>query len=243
LFEHYPGTVHVFEDYWTAYVRLHGNKQVEVLRERDAWFSRAAEMNATDRLYFLELTQEQRGDASYLVFGRVIDARRGTALASTELDVLAHARADRFRIMGRLFGAAAECRARLFVDGVPTDGTFSDRFGAHVDVLRNAREWLWVRLSSSGASMAPDSILITDSAVPIDGPVNVLYGKGFYLDEVAFRWAEASATLTLRNRTRRFHGERNTNCLQQHSSRNQSAIECLEQGRGIAIHEVAPGIA
>jgi hypothetical protein len=204
LFEHYPGTVHVFDDYWTDYVRLHGKKRkVEVLREREDWFSRAKEMDAADRLYFLELTQEQRGDASYLVFGRVIDARPGMAIASTDLDILAHARADRFRIMGRLFGSADECRARVFVNGAPTDGTFSDRFGAHVDVLRNAREWLWVRLSSAGASMAPDSILITDAAVPVDGPVDVLYGKGFHLDEVTYRWAEQSATLTLRNRTDR----------------------------------------
>jgi hypothetical protein len=120
-------------------------------------------------------------------------------LASREVMILAHARSDHFRIGGRLFGADTKCRARVFVDGVPTNGTFTDRFGAHVDRVRNAQEWLWTRLSSD-AVIDPESILVTASEVPIDGSVDVDFGSGFHLDEVAYRWSEATAAVTLRNR-------------------------------------------
>ena len=203
LFDHYPGTTHLFDDYWTAYVRLHGKKPVEVLHSRSEWSERARSPEAADKLYFLELKQDRRGDASYLAFSHVPFAADGTVVASREVMLLAHARSDHFRIVGRLLGAPAACRARVFVDGVPTDGTFTDRFGAHVDRTRNAREWLWTRLSSDDALIDPDSILVIDSEAPVDGSVDVTFGKGFHLDEVAYRWAEATAVITLRNRENR----------------------------------------
>lgn len=203
LFEHYPGTMHVFDDYWTSYVRVHGKKQVEVLHARDDWQERARATQAAGRLYFLEVTQERRGDASYLVFSPVQSAAEGVPMASHELMILAHARSDQFRIVGRLSGAPTACRARVFVDGEPTNGTFTDRFGAHVDRTRNAREWLWTRLTTEDAAFDPASILVTDSEVPVDGSVDVLFGKGFHLDEIAYRWSEATAVVTLRNREER----------------------------------------
>jgi len=203
LFDHYPGTVTVFDDYWTRYVSVRGKKRVALFREREVWLARAAEAGGAERLYFLELRQERRGDSAYLVFSRAPGAMHGAPIASEEVMLLAHARADRFRVVGRLFGAQPECRARVFVDGVPTDGTFTERFGAHIDRVRNAREWLWVRLTSTGATILPDSILVTDSDVPVDGAIDVVYGKGFQYDEIAYRWAAQSAVLTLRNRTDR----------------------------------------
>lgn len=203
LFEHYPGTVTVFDDYWTRYSTLHGRKRVELFRERDLWLAKAMQTGGADRLYFLELRQEPRGDSSYLVFSRVRGALEGAPLVSQDVRVLAHARADRLRIVGRLFGAQAECRARVFVDGVPTDGTFVERFGAHIDRVRNAQEWQWIRLTTDGAAILPDSILITDSDVPVDGAIDVVFGRGFQYDEIAYRWAAQEAVLTLRNRTDR----------------------------------------
>jgi hypothetical protein len=203
LFEHYPGTVHVFDDYWTMYVSTMGAKDVEVLHGRSEWQERAKASGAADRLYFLEFSQEKSGEGTHLVFGRVSSALDGTPMASHELAVLSHAKADHFRIVGRLFDAPAACRARLFVDGVPTEGTFTDRFGAHVDVPRHAREWLWTRLSSDDAAMDPHSLLITESEVPVDGSVDATFGKGFQLDEIEYRWAEATAVATLRNREAR----------------------------------------
>jgi hypothetical protein len=200
LFEHYPGTMHVFDDYWTTYVRLHGKKQVEVLHARDDWKARARATQRAGTLYFLQVTQDRREDASYLVFSPVESAADGVPMASHELMILAHARSDHFRIVGRLFGAPTACRARVFVDGEPTSGTFTDRFGAHVDRARNAREWLWTRLTAHEAAFDPASILITDSELPVDGSVDVLFGKGFHLDEIAYRWSEATAVVTLRNR-------------------------------------------
>jgi hypothetical protein len=129
----------------------------------------------------------------------VTPGQEGATLVSREVAVLAHARSDHFRIIGRLLGADAKCRARVFVDGVPTNGTFTDRFGAHIDRVRNAQDWLWTRLSSD-AAIDLESILVTASEVPVDGSVDVLYGPGFHLDEVAYRWSEAKATVTLRNR-------------------------------------------
>ena len=199
LFEHYPGTTHVFDDYWTRYVRHHGGKRVEMLHTRSDWAERARAPEAADNLYFLQLTQERRGDASYLVFGRVAPGRENAALASRDVAILAHAKSDHFRIMGRLLGVNAACRARVFVDGVPTNGTFTDRFGAHVDRVRNAQEWLWTRLSSD-AAIDPESLLVTASEVPVDGSLDVRYGAGFHLDEVAYRWSEAKAAVILRNR-------------------------------------------
>ena len=112
------------------------------MRGATGWSARGLP-EAVDKLYFLDLTQERRSDASYLVFGRVIPGQEGATLVSREVAVLAHARSDHFRIIGRLLGADAKCRARVFVDGVPTNGTFTDRFGAHVDRVRNAQEWQW----------------------------------------------------------------------------------------------------
>ena len=203
LFEHYPGTVTVFDDYWSRYASLHGRKPVSVFRDRELWLARAAETGGADRLYFLEFRQEPRGDSSYVVFSRASVTTPGAPITSREVMLLAHARADRLRIVGRLFGAQPECRARVFVDGAPTDGTFTDRFGAHIDRVRRAKEWLWIRLTSDGAALLPDSILITDSDVPVDGAIDVVYGKGFQYDEIEYRWAAENAVLTLRNRTDR----------------------------------------
>jgi hypothetical protein len=203
LFDHYSGTLTVFDDYWTRYASVQGKKRVELFRERDAWLARAAESSSDERLFFLELRQERRGDASYLVFSRARGALQGAPISSDEVMVLAHARTDRYRIVGRLLGAQAECRARIFVDGVPTNSTFTDRFGAHIDRVRNAREWLWVRLTSTGAAILPDSVLVTDADVAVDDGVEVGYGKGFQYDEIGYRWAGRSAVLTLRNRTDR----------------------------------------
>ena len=203
LFEHYPGSVEVFDDYWTGYVEAHGQKKVEVLRDRDRWAARAQLAADRDRVYFLQFMQDRRGDATYLVFARVRPIGNGALMASDDVAVLAHARSDSFRIVGRLIDVSGPCRARLFVNGVPSDGTFTDRFGAHVDVMRNAREWLWVTLAGKGASIAPDSILVTDSNVPVDGSVDVLAGQGFHFDEIAYRWAGDKAVVTLRNLTDR----------------------------------------
>jgi hypothetical protein len=199
LFEHYPGTVHVFDGYWNQYVRQHGRKTIEVFRDRTAWHERAALPASADRLFFLELTQPRRDDASYLLFGRVMPIAEGRPMASRELSVLLHARADHFRLVGRLLGVPTTCRARLFVNDIPTQGTFADRFGAHLDAPRQAREWLWARLRSGDAAIDPESILITASEIPVDGSAIVTFGKGFHLDDVEHRWSEETAVATLRN--------------------------------------------
>jgi hypothetical protein len=203
LFEHYPQTVHVFDDYWTLYVREHGKKQVEVVRYRTDWRDKARRTGADDRLYFLDFTPDGRSDSSYLTFSKVPSAEDDMPMGSEEVAILAHVKADRLRVLGRLFGATAECRARVFVDGVPSESTFTDRFGAHIERRREAREWLWVRLSSEGATIDPDSILIADADVSVDGEVEVVFARGFHLDEIAYRWAESEAVVTLRNRTDR----------------------------------------
>ena len=202
LFEHYPGSTYVYDDYWSRYALHHGMKRLEILRPRDEWLKRAQAPDAAGRLYYLRLLQDRRGDASIIVFGPV-SARAGSPLASRELSVLAHARADRFRIAGQLFGTEARCRARVFVNDRPSEATFTDHFVADIDRLRRAEEWLSTSLSSEFASFDPESIMVTPSTEALDNPIGIIYGDGFHFDEVAHRWAAARATLTLQNREAR----------------------------------------
>jgi hypothetical protein len=201
LFEHYPGTVHVFEDYWTRYVSHHGGKRVEMLHTREAWMERVRATDGAPRLYYFRFMQEKRGDSSFIVFAPVTSGDRGFRLGSSQVTILTRARADRFRITGRLSGGDAGCRSRVFVDGVPTSGTFTGAFGAHVDRWRDAQEWLWTRLSTDGAALDPESIAIAASEAHVDGAVEVLPGAGFHPDESApYRWSTQPAVVTLRNR-------------------------------------------
>lgn len=202
LFEHYPLTVTVFDDYWTQYVQSLAKKKVEVINHLADWRTKAATKAESARLYHLGFSQPPRGDDSYLTFSEVPAGGDGVALGSREVQLLAHAKADRFRVFGRLFGTGS-CRARIFVDGVPTNSLFSDRFAAQVDRPRNAREWLWTRFTSEGGTMDPASFLVTDSALDVDRPINLLFGRGFHEDELAYRWSEETAVLTLWNREAR----------------------------------------
>ncbi|HEX5109482.1 MAG TPA: hypothetical protein VFV95_13590 [Vicinamibacterales bacterium] len=203
LFEQYPGTTQVFDDYWSRYVLQHGRKHVEILRAREEWLRRAQAPDGTGRLYYLRLQQDRHGDALFIVFGSVPPPTAGALLASRDLTVLSHARADRFRITGRLFGADARCRARVFVDGQPSESTFTDHFEAEIDRLRRPETWLWTKLSTRSAQFATESVTVAAATQPLDDPIGVVFGEGFHLDEVAHRWADARATLTLQNREAR----------------------------------------
>jgi hypothetical protein len=198
LWDRYPGATHVFGDYWTRYVRHYGKKQVQIFEVPAEWWT--ASQTADPRtLFHLRVIQERRDDATYLLFGPVASAASGAPLGVTDLTLIAHARSDHFRVMGRLYGADTSCRARIFVDGQPTSGTFAEQFGAHVDRPRSGEPWLRSRLSSWGALIDPESVVVTESTVGVDGPIDLTFDRGFHPGEVAYRWADREALLKLRN--------------------------------------------
>jgi hypothetical protein len=199
LFEHYPGTSYVGDEYWSRYVLHHGRKPIEIVHFESDWREKARAPGASDRLYYLRVVQQPRERASYLVFSRVAAAREGAPLVSGDVSILMHVRSEHLRVIGRLADADPQCRARMVVDGVPSSGTFVEYFAAHVDRVRDADEWRWARVASDGALMLPESIVVSNSSEPVDGSVDLIFDRGFHADEVAHRWADRYATLVLRN--------------------------------------------
>ena len=203
LWEHYPGQTHLNDDYWSFYVRSNGKKIIHMVNLAEEFRLRARAPQASQKLFYLKFMRERRGDASFLVFGRVVSSEAGMPLASTDVSVLSHSKSDHLRMIGRLYGVDTHCRARLYVDGVPTSGTFDSTFGAHVDRPRSNQPWLWTRLLADGAIIDPESVAVFESTESVDGQINVTYGDGFFQDEVAHRWAKNEAMLTLLNRSDR----------------------------------------
>jgi hypothetical protein len=124
-------------------------------------------------------------------------------LRARDVDVFAHAKADRFTVLGRLLGVTGQCRGRVIVDGVPSSGTFIDRFSAELNHSRRGEDWLRARVQGVGGLLSPESIVVTDVSEPIGSDVGIEFGKGFFDDEFAHRWAENEATIKLNNRSER----------------------------------------
>jgi len=220
LWDIYPGTTFVYEDYWTRYVtpsskplaypwtlsdvcanRYPAPCIIQVLTDETRKLVQDAEANG--RLYYLKLVRDPRNDLSYIAAGRLGTFNEGEPFGSAEVTLITHARAEHLRVVGYLHDVADGCRARVFVDGTPSSGTFDSMFGVHLDRRRAPEAWPVTKLTTSSGLIDPETINVYQSAETLDGAVEVRYGEGFYPDEVAHRWAQDKARLTLVNRTDR----------------------------------------
>jgi hypothetical protein len=159
LFENNDAGTHVFEGYWTRYVRQISGKSIEILQGRTEWEQRAAATGAADRLYYLKFAEEKRRLSLFVVFGRV-DGSAGP-LETREALVLTRSRARQFQLFGRLMHVQAP--AAIVVDGHPSDTVFREEFAASVDKpAAGDGEWLWTTVSATGAALDPMSIFLSD---------------------------------------------------------------------------------
>jgi hypothetical protein len=217
LWDHYPGATHLFDDYWTRYVSRLGLKRiptpvcgagdpgpciVHVLNDDTRPLVQEAE--AAGRLYYMKLVRDPRSDMTYIVVGRLLSFGKGEAFGAREVALITHARSESLRVIGYLHDVGGTCRARVFVDGIPSRGTFDDGlFGVHVNRRRAPEPWGLTELTTSSGLIDPETVMVSESAETVDGAVDVRFGDGFFPDEVAHRWAENEARLTLVNRTNR----------------------------------------
>jgi hypothetical protein len=203
LFERYPGTTYVGEEYWSRYVQHHGRKRVDVLPFESDWREQAQAPGASARLYYLKVMQQPRERASSVIFSPVIAGPGNAPLVSRDASILMRMRSEHMRVVGRLLRVDGPCRARVLVDGVPSSGTFTEYFVAHVDRVRDPDEWRRARVTSVGGLLAPESMAVMASVEPLDGSIDLGFDRGFHPDQIAYRWADAPATLILRNRADR----------------------------------------
>lgn len=203
LFERYPGTTYVGDEYWTRYVRHHGRKAVDILHFESDWRQQAQAPGMTGKTYYLAVVQHPRERAVYVVFSPVLPVDAGAPLAAREAWLLMRVRSEHMRLVGRLLDVDSVCRARVLVDDVPSEGTFAEYFATHVDRVRDPDEWRRAHVTSRNGLMAPQSLVLLATSEPLDGSVDVGFDRGFHADEVAHRWAEREATLVLRNRADR----------------------------------------
>ena len=197
------GQTVLWDDYWSRYVQQYGRKRVHMAKAESDWRAQAAREVSAGKTYYLKFMRERRDDDAFVVFGRVSLAGPGQPLSADSLLLLTHARSEYLRVVGRLHDVAPGCRARVFVDGAPSSGTFDEGFGVHVDKLRPDTDWLWTTLTSERGVIDPESIAVASSSERMDGAVDVRYGRGFFPDEIAHRWAENEADIQLINRSDR----------------------------------------
>jgi hypothetical protein len=222
LWDRYPGETRVWDEtltpYWDHHV-MRTSRRFRLRPRQDGVFDPIPEVRllhlpaslealrnspgGVPDLYYLKVIQERRDDETYLVFARLLPGATGEPLRAGEVHILAHAKSDRFRVTGRLSDVAPECRGRVLVDGIPSSGTFTDLFAAHIDRMRQGKRWLWSRIDGAGATILPETIAVSASSQPTDGDVSIAFGAGFHDDEFVHRWATAEANLALGNRSGR----------------------------------------
>jgi len=177
--------------------------EIRIVRKWSTFQALAQAPGMAGKIYYLKAMQERRSDDTYLVFAEITHGEEGEPLRAREVRLLAHAKSDRLTVLGRLFGADAQCRARVLVDGARSSGTFASDFVAHIDRTRRSEPWLWSRIQGVGGLIDPESLVVTGGKQPIAEDVTVDFASGFYDDEFVHRWAEQQATFALRNRSER----------------------------------------
>ena len=201
LFDGVPGGP-LAAGYWTRYIEGRLGRRISVFREEAGW--RDALATAPQRrLYLVRLAQEARDRTLMLMMAPAFVTAEGE-LAAGEATLLTHGLARDVRIAGRL--RDVECRGRIVVDGVRSAITFGDSFVVRTRKAREHRQWFWTQLSSEGALLDPDSIVVSHhlgSPEEGDGGLALTFDQGFGEPEAGLRWAAEQATMTVENRSDR----------------------------------------
>jgi hypothetical protein len=201
LFDAFPGAP-LATGYWTRYIEGRLDRRISVFRDEASWRDALARAPQR-RVYLVRLAQEARDRTLMLVMASGYASAEGE-LVSEEAALLTHGLARDVRITGRL--RHVECRGRIVVDGVRSAMTFGDRFVVRTRKTREHRQWFWTYLSSEGALLEPESIVVSHhlgGPEEGDGGLALTFDSGFAEPEAGLRWAAEQATLTVENRSDR----------------------------------------